>query len=120
MDVNEIFACAAGLLGELTEVEQTALKQYCAAAMAQCRARLRGDVDEAGAASILEQACAMLAVGMFLDAGETGEIQSFTAGKLSVTTRSGSGGRTARLKSCEESLLAPYSTGDFAFLGVRG
>ena len=64
--------------------------------------------------------CAMLAVGMFLDAGETGEIQSFTAGKLSVTTRSGSGGRTARLKSCAESLLAPYSTGDFAFLGVRG
>ena len=120
MDVNEICACAAGLLGELTETERTVLKQYCTAAVARCRARLRGDVDEAAAASILEQACAMLAAGMFLDAGETGEVQSFTAGKLSVTTRSGAGGRAARLKSCAESLLAPYATGDFAFLGVRG
>ena len=117
MDSNQIYANAAELLGNLTEAEQTVLLQYCNAAAAQCRARLRSDVEEAGAATVLEQACAMLAAALFLDAGEHGEIQSFTAGKLSVTTRSGN--RAQRLQQCAETLLAPYSAGHFAFLGVQ-
>lgn len=120
MDVQLIYDCAAGFLGtEPTAAEQSALAGCCAAALDACLARLRKDVDAETIQPILIQAAGMLAAGMLLRTRVGENVQSFTAGKLSVTTRSGSG-RSAQLQECAQNLLAPYTAGDFAFLGVRG
>ena len=120
MDVNEIYDCAAGLLGtELAAVEQSVLEGCCAGALVACTARLRQGMDEETIRPVLVQAAGMLAASMMVQTQAGENVQSFTAGKLSVTTRTGSD-RGTQLRQCAESLLAPYTAGDFAFLGVRG
>ena len=101
MDTGDIYAAAAQVLGtELTPEQAAALEDCCAAARAVCLSRM--------------------AAGLYLDGdSSSGEVSSFTAGRLSVTT-GGSGGRAARLKQAALELLRPWSRGGGAFLGVRG
>lgn len=121
METGEILACAAGLLGtELTPEQETRLAGCCVSAQARCQALLREEACEEQAALVL-QACGLLAAGLYLDMERPGgEISSFTAGKLSVTTAGGTGGRAGRMKDAAMELLAPLCRPDGAFLGVRG
>lgn len=117
---SEILTRAVQVLGsELTPAQSTALEGYCAAAKVQCQTRFREDVQEEDLPVVL-QACGMLAAALFLESEAEAEVSSFTAGKLSVTTRTDADGRAQRLKNAALELLAPFSHGAFAFLGVRG
>lgn len=117
--MEAVFERAAGLLNrDLTNGQAAMLEQFCSGAWSVCVSRLRSDVEPEQAESALLQAAALLAAGMFLDTESTGEVTSFTAGKLSVTT--GADGRAARFRACARELLGPWCDGGFAFLGVRG
>lgn len=117
---SEILAHAMQVLGsELTPAQSTVLEGYCAAARVQCQTRFREDVPEENLPVVL-QACGMLAAAMFLESEAEAEVSSFSAGKLSVTTKTNVDGRAQRLKNMALELLAPFSYGTFAFLGVRG
>lgn len=117
---SEILVHAMQVLGsELTPAQSAALEGYCAAAKAQCRIRFREEITEEDLPIVL-QACGMLAAALFLESEGDTEVSSFTAGKLSVTTQANGGCRAQRLKKMALELLAPFSYGSFAFLGVRG
>ncbi len=120
MDTGDIYAAAAQVLGtELTPEQAAALEDCCAAARAVCLSRLGKAPEEEHLPAFL-RACALMAAGLYLDGDASGgEVSSFTAGRLSVTT-GGSGGRAARLKQAALELLRPWSRGGGAFLGVRG
>lgn len=118
MELSDIMECAETVLGvSLTPGQAQTLERCCASARASCLARLRGTLTEAVYPVVL-QACGTLAAGLFLEQTEGDEVASFTAGKLSVTTRGGS--RSRNLKALAMELLAPYASDGFAFLGVRG
>ena len=120
MDAGDIYAAAAQVLGtELTPEQAAALEGCCGAARAVCLSRLGKAPEEEYLPAFL-RACALMAAGLYLDGdSSSGEVSSFTAGRLSVTT-GGSGGRAARLKQAALELLRPWSLGGGAFLGVRG
>jgi len=119
MDAADIYQAAALLLpADLTEAQSETLRRCAAAAKQICRSRLRGELTEE-TAPVFEQACALMAAGLYLDGSDTGSVTSFTAGKLSVTT-GGQTNRAQRLKASALELLAPLSADGGAFLGVRG
>lgn len=120
MNAADIYASAAQVLGvELTSEQAQALENCCAAASVMCLSRLRKEPAEETEPVIL-RACALLAAGLYLDGDASGgEVSSFTAGRLSVTTE-GAGDRAGRLKRAAMELLAPWSADGGAFLGVRG
>ncbi len=120
MDTGDILECAAQVLGtELTPEQTAVLERCCAAAKLRCMSMLREEPSPEQA-SVVQQAAGLLAAGLYLDMENTGgEVTSFTAGKLSVTTAGGSG-RAKRLKDAAVELLSPISSPESAFLGVRG
>lgn len=120
MNAADIYASAAQVLAEeLTGEQAQVLENCCAAAKALCLSRLRkGPTEETE--PVFLRACALLAAGLYLDGGGSGgEVASFTAGRLSVTT-GGAGNRSRRLKRAAMELLVPWSADGGAFLGVRG
>lgn len=117
--MERLLECAGQVLGtELTPVQTQALERCCAAAKLRCLSGLGELTGETEPVAL--QACALMAAGLFLEGSpEAGEVSSFTAGRLSVTTGSGAG-RAQKLKQAALDLMAPLRGGGAAFLGVRG
>lgn len=116
--MERLLECAGQVLGmELTPVQAQALERCCAAAKLRCLSGLGELTEETEPVAL--QACALMAAGLFLESSpEAGEVSSFTAGRLSVTT--GGAGRAQKLKQAALDLMAPLRGGGAAFLGVRG
>ena len=113
---NEIYALAAQYAPQSTQ--QQALMALCRAAETELTASLRPDVSPAQYADALICAAAWTALAD-LPALSAADIKSFSAGEVSVSL----GGRSAaseKMRAQARAILAPYTNGAFAFLGVRG
>lgn len=113
--MNEtILTMARNLCG--AEEDDTLLEALCSAAEMVWNARLRAGVTAGDCGEAFLCAAAMTAAADY-EAGR-GEVESFTAGELSVKRRSGG---SEALRQAAERLMEPYvSVQGFAFRGVRG
>ncbi len=113
----------AEAIAQPSEVERALLEALCTAAQAEVAARL----GEAWTPETCEDtfccAAAMLAAAGLFASRTGGEVESFTAGEVSVRTGSGGGAleAAAALRRQAEALMAGYWGDDsFAFVGVKG
>jgi len=111
---HPIYKTALSLLSiDGTEVRPELL-EYCAAAEAEFKSRLREGVSPEDIGGVWNTACALAAISMFrLTPGGL----KIRAGNLTV----GEKHSPPALRARAEALIAPYLKDDrFAFLGVRG
>lgn len=94
------------------------LETLCRAAEAELKARLRPGLEEHTYRDALICAAAWLALGN-LPAVSASDIRGFSAGEVSVSL-GGADGAAGKLREQAMALMAPYTNGDFAFVGVRG
>lgn len=113
--MNEtILTMARSLCG--AEEDDALLEALCSAAETAWNARLRAGVTAGDCGEAFLCAAAMTAAADY-EAGR-GDVESFTAGELSIKQRSGGG---EALRQAAERLMEPYvSVRGFAFRGVRG
>lgn len=106
-----------------TEAEQPLLEALCTAALADLTGRLREGLTPEDCGGAFPCAAALLAAAGLLPCRESGGVEQFTVGEVSIRT-AGGGDRcsaAATLRSQSAALIAPYCGDDsFAFLGVRG
>jgi hypothetical protein len=116
---EKILALAAGIVGgEATEL----LAALCAAAETMWTRRLREGVSPKDCEETLCCAAAFSAAADAL-AGQSGGVESFTAGVVSVKGQSGSerAEQAKSLRQTAERLMAPYTvSADLCLKGVRG
>ena len=104
------------------EDEATLLVALCGAAIRRWRGRLREGLTAEDCGTAFACAAAFTAAADMM-AGGGGDVESFTAGQVSVKGRTAAetAALAASLRRAAEELMAPYTApGDFAFLGVRG
>ncbi len=101
-----------------TEVwDEKLLEQVCQMAMEQLERELRPGVTAADCGGAFPVAAAWMALAALEECGQNAGVESFSAGGLSIRTRSGGGS----LRQQARQLMAPYCRlRDFAFQGVRG
>jgi len=118
---EKIMALAAAIVSP-GEAELPLLEALCTAAQAELSSMLREGADPAGCADIFSCAAALLAAAALLPCRETGGVEQFTVGEVSVRTGGGAGCEAAgTLRRQALTIMAPYCRdGGFAFLGVRG
>lgn len=119
---ENILALAMGIAGA-NEEERELLSALCTAEEAAWNARLKEGTTAEDCGEAFACAVAFSAAADFLASRGGGNVESFTAGEISVKTGSGSGGsaQAAALRKSAERLMAPYAMAeDFCFKGVRG
>lgn len=119
---DEILAMAAGICAPCQE-ERPLLEALCAAAEAETAGRLKeGAAAQACRETMICAGALLAAAGLVACRGSGKDVESFTAGD--VTIRRESGGAclaAASLRRQAAALMAPYWVDDgFAFAGVRG
>lgn len=121
--MDETIVALAARLAGLEETDTALLEPLCQAALQRWQSRLREGVTAQECGQALPCAAAFSAAAQAVWGGDAGGVAAFAAGELSVTGRSASdrAALAAALSAAAGELMAPYaSTGDFAFLGVRG
>ncbi len=120
--LEEIFRLALSLCPGISSQEEEMLRLMCNAAAQELKSRLRCGVSPEDCAESFCLAAALLAVSNLQTSGGIGEIASFTVGHVTIRRAEGteSTERTGGLRQQALEILAPYMTGNFAFLGVRG
>lgn len=117
---EKILALAAGLTGA-GEEEQELLCALCAAAAQMWSGRLRPGLTPEECGEVFACAVAFTAAADFGMGRNSGGVESFTVGELSVKTGSGGGDRSGNWRKSAERLMAPYTLAeDFCFKGVQG
>ena len=109
-------------LGHVDGGQEEALELLCRAAQTELAGRLQDGGRPEDCREAFALACAWLALAG-LAAGTGGAAESFTAGDLSIRTRSGADAdqRAAALRLQAETVLGPYlKDRGFAFQGVEG
>ena len=94
------------------------LETLCRAAEAELMAKLRPGLEERTYRDALICAAAWLALAN-LPPVSSADIRGFSAGEVSVSL-GGAQSSAGKLREQAASLMAPYTNGDFAFVGVRG
>lgn len=116
---EEIRTAAAAICGG-----EEKLNFFCKAAEAELGARLREELCAEDCGEDYITAAALLAAAMYCEsAGNDGNVQSYTAGAVSVKIGSLAerAASAAKMRRQAESIMAPYMTDDgFAFLKVGG
>lgn len=104
------------------ETEEALLEALCTAAEAELTGRLREGLTAEDCGEAFPCAAALMAVSALLPCRESGGVEQFTVGDVSI--RAGGGtldGAASALRSQAQRLMAAYCGDDgFAFLGVRG
>ena len=121
---EDIVQRSRAMLGESFRAGSEArLDGLCIAAAMQLESRLRVNVDRSDIEAVFVAAASLLAVSMYMELErECGELESFSAGELSVKLKSGSSaaGGADSLRKQAETMLAPYTeSGAFGFMGVE-
>ena len=98
------------------------LEALCHAAETAWTARLKHGVTPADCGEVFLCAAAFTAAADHLAGQCGGDVESFTAGEISIKKRSGSGWNDSEaMRKIAERLMAPYVAEErFAFKGVRG
>lgn len=117
--LDEIYKLAAAFAGQVSQQQETVLKNLCKVAEAELCARLRPEVDPAECAESFVCAAAWLALANLACGKSSDGITAFTAGEMGITK--GAGDQAANcLRVQAEALMAPYCRDTVAFLGVTG
>lgn len=122
---KEIKARAVLLFGgELSPKSERVLETFCVAAAEEIKAKLRKDLSPDDLGEIFVTAAGMLALAlcMELENADTGDVEAFRAGNLSVNLRGNTGSASAAgYRRAAESLLEAYLDREgFSFMGVMG
>lgn len=121
---KEIEIRAKEMLGrELSQSEERLLRRVCSAAVTELEARLRNGIKSEDIGELFNDAAGVLALSLFIElgSGDINNIDSFTAGGLSVKLDSTRDKAAAKLRTRAEAMLASYlKYPDFAFTGVEG
>ena len=121
---KEIEIRAKEMLGrELSQSEERLLRRVCSAAVTELEARLRNGIKSEDIGELFNDAAGVLALSLFIElgSGDINNIDSFTAGGLSVKLDSTRDKAAAKLRSRAEAMLVSYlKCPDFAFTGVEG
>ena len=115
--MEQVFAQAALLAGELTEHQATVLRALCAAACASLESRLREGLTAADCKADFIAAASLLALAALDSVGDGDGLEQITAGDLTIRRKSGNAASNC-LRSQAELMIAPYLKDNFAFLGV--
>ena len=100
--------------------DETLLEKLCQAVQAELEGRLRPGLTAQDCGGAFPVAAAWLVLGALYDSGGAGQVESFTAGELTVRTGGGSS-HSAQLREQALRLMAPYCAEEgFAFRGVPG
>ena len=111
---EEIYTAAAKYVGE-----SEGLRNLCAAAEENLRAKLREGAKESEYKNAFIEAAALLAISMAANI-ESAACAEYSAGSVTVKPAV-SASAAATLKERAEELMAPFTDGDgFAFAGVSG
>ena len=115
--MDQIYAQAVLLAGELTEHQTTVLRALCTAACASLEARLRDGLTAADCKADFIAAASLLALAALGSVGDEDGMEQITAGDLTIRRRSGDAASNC-LRAQAELMIAPYLKDNFAFLGV--
>ena len=118
MNIKEqVFAQALMLAGELEERQKDLLSVLCGVAVASLAVRLKeGLRPEDCRADFVPGAC-LLALAALNGCRDTGDVEEFKAGDLTVK-RKGADAASRCLQKQAEVLMAPYLRDRFVFVGV--
>lgn len=124
MDISdEVFAKARLLVKEeLSSEDETVLAELCTMACTELMGRLKEEVSITDIHDIFVRAATTLSLAMFLES-ETRQVQSFSAGSLSISRPNTGQGRTSAdllRKQAELMLLGYLDDRGFGFKAVRG
>lgn len=116
---EQVFAQAAVLAGELDGKQTALLHTLCAASAASLAARLKEGLTPEDCQADFIAAASLLALASLNAVEETGQIQEFKAGDLTVKQGSTAGNTPAQcLRQQAQLLIAPYLRDRFSFAGV--
>ncbi len=116
---ERVFAQAALLAGELDGKQTALLHTLCAASAASLAARLKEGLTPEDCQEDFLTAASLLALASLSSAEETGQIQEFKAGDLTIRQGGTAGSTPAQcLRQQARLLMAPYLRDSFSFAGV--
>jgi len=114
---QQIFAQAVMLAGQIEPRQEALLRLLCASAEASLRVRLRDGIRPEDCKADFVAAASLYALAALSETDETANLESFTAGD--VTVRKGSSSAASRcLRYQADLMISPYSKDRFAFRGV--
>lgn len=117
MLTEQIFAQAVLLAGALDGRQEALLRLLCGAAASGLSARLRRGITPADCKADFIAAAALYALAALSEAGDTAQVESFTAGD--VTVRKGKSSAASEcLRYQAELMISPYIRDRFHFTGV--
>lgn len=117
---EEILRLAAAI-AQPSEEEEALLEALCTAAEAEITRRLREDVTPEQCSSVFFCAAALLAAAGLVPCRESGGVERFTAGDVSLHMGGGACETAAAMRRQAAGMMAPYwRDDDFVFRGVRG
>ena len=115
--VQQVYAQAAVLAGELTQQQSRILEALCTAGTTAMAARLRDGLTPADCKADFIAAASLMALAALDGLDDERNVEQITAGDL--TMRRGSKGSAANYLRAQAALLmAPYLQTGFTFLGV--
>ena len=114
---QQIFAQAAMIAGDLEQQQEALLRLLCGSSASVLASRLREGIRPEDCAADFVTAACLFALAALSEAEGMENLESFTAGDVTVHKRDGSTAAKC-LRHQAELMIAPYSTGGFGFRGV--
>ena len=114
---ERIYAQALTLAGELDGRQSALLRVLCQAAKASLAGRLRSGLTPEDCMADFVTAAGLMALAALSETGDTGEVERFTAGDVTIQRKSGCAAANC-LRNQAWVMMAPYLKDRFAFQGV--
>ena len=114
---DQVFAQAMALAGHLEQHQTALLLVLCRSSCASLAAMLKQGLEPEDCLADFVSAASLLALAALSDAGETEDLEQFSAGDLTIRKKH-SGTAAACLRNQARVLMAPYVKESFFFLGV--
>ena len=116
---DQVLAQALLLAGELTERQQLVLGALCTATTASLNARLREGLTAEDCKADFVAAASLYALSSLNSAEDSGKVEEFKAGDLTVKQGAASSDAASRcLERQAEQIIRPYLKDSFSFQGV--
>ena len=115
--IDQIYAQAMVLAGDLSEHQAVVLKALCTATGASLESRLRDGLTPDDCKADFIAAASLLALAALGSVGDDEGLEQITAGDFTIRKRSGDAASNC-LRAQAELMIAPYLKDNFTFLGV--
>lgn len=116
MLTQQVYAHVCVMAPELKDENQTLLEAMCRGAVVSLESKLRNDISTEDCLDDFVMAAAMYAVAAMSEVSETGQLEQFTAGDLTLRKNGATAANCLRMQA--ELLMAPYTKRAVAFMGV--